>query len=551
MTLHQGVILAAADTETVVEPANVGVGSVVLTVVAAAVIGWLAYLYLSSRRRRQEVEETPLNLQPYLSDDEMETNRVTRVLNAAVLSAAVLAIFMPIYYMNEGGRQAAAADEIAHSYVEEGEHWYESFSCIDCHGPDGGGGGAPYTEARSDLSTSWSVPSLNDIFLRYNEEEVRHWITYGRAGTPMPANGLEGGGAMTIQEIDQTLAYLRSIQISQEDAFAKTERSVTAALDRIASGDAVVARLLLEQETAMVDTVEAPERFAVIADYPTEVRELLAGDGTCTAASAAAVGSSCDSPGQDTDRDGLSDAAEEGLNVIAASVDETVLVRQVRDQTFSDGSPVLDDEGNRVPEVVTIQDPSLPEMYGVELDPTQAYSQESATGEPIPDLERATVFLRELDAAHLTLSVLTERNDVFITQIQGTIDFLEEAAATRPWAVDFDQVAADMGVGASEAERAVGLFNAYCARCHTAGYSAGVAFEQSLGTGAWGPSLVGGRAVVQFPEFDDHVDFIIGGSDDAVAFGINGLGTGRMPGFGRVLSAEDIELIAQLERSLP
>ena len=34
------------------------------------------------------------------------------------------------------------------------------------------------------------------MFYRYSEDEVRYWITYGRQNTPMPANGLEGGGAL-------------------------------------------------------------------------------------------------------------------------------------------------------------------------------------------------------------------------------------------------------------------------------------------------------------------------------------------------------------------
>jgi len=40
------------------------------------------------------------------------------------------------------------------------------------------------------------------------------------------------------------------------------------------------------------------------------------------------------------------------------------------------------------------------------------------------------------------------------------------------------------------------------------------------------------------------------GTDNAVKYGVNGIGTGRMPGFGQVLSATDIELIVKYERSL-
>jgi mono/diheme cytochrome c family protein len=107
-----------------------------------------------------------------------------------------------------------------------------------------------------------------------------------------------------------------------------------------------------------------------------------------------------------------------------------------------------------------------------------------------------------------------------------------------------------MGVSEDDAELAVGLFNGYCARCHTAGYSAGASFEQGAGTGAWGPSLVDGRSQVQFPEMQDQVSFVIQGSEDARQYGVNGLGTGRMPSFGGILSQTQIELIVKYERTL-
>ncbi len=196
-------ILAVTDEEAPVGPSNVGVGAVVLTVIVVAFLGWVGWLVLSSRRRAAAQEETPRNLQPFLSDDELENKRVTRVLNAAVVVAAVLALSMPIYFINEAGRQARAEEKRSEEYVEAGEHWFTEFSCVNCHGPGGTGGAAPFVEARSGMNVSWAVPSLNDVFYRYSDAEVRHWITYGRQGTPMPANGLEGGGAMTLQEIDQ------------------------------------------------------------------------------------------------------------------------------------------------------------------------------------------------------------------------------------------------------------------------------------------------------------------------------------------------------------
>lgn len=543
-------LLAVTEEGGPVEPSNVGIGSVVLTVAAAVFLAWVGYLVINSRRRARRPEETPANLQPYLSDDELENKRVTRVLNSAVVAAAVLAIALPVYYINEGDRQAAAADKIHEKDVEEGEKWYSAFSCVNCHGPEGAGGAAPFVEARSGLAVSWTAPSINDVFLRYSEDEVRYWIVNGRAGTPMPAGGLGSGGAMTVQEIDQVIEYLRSVQIPQGGAVDEVEDIVEDALDRMESGEATVERRIIEQEAVLADTQTAPERFAVLEDFPDEIRFLMAGDGTCTGASAAAVGSTCDEAGVDTDRDGLTDGIEIRLTEIGAIVDDTVVVRRVVDQTDEEGAPVLDEAGNRIAEIDFVPDPSVPGLYGLVLDPDNPFSTTDLTGAPVPDLERAETFLRELDTAHLTLSVVTERQDRFLEDIESGLDFLYDSLAERRWEIDIDAVAEATGLSEADAERAVGLYNGYCARCHTGGYQAGVAFEELPGSGAWGPSLRDNRSVVQFPDEQDHVDFIIRGSNANENYGINGLGRGWMPGFGQILSEEDIALIVAYERSL-
>ncbi len=55
---------------------------------------------------------------------------------------------------------------------------------------------------------------------------------------------------------------------------------------------------------------------------------------------------------------------------------------------------------------------------------------------------------------------------------------------------------------------------------------------------------------MQFDVVEDHVKFIVTGTDIAAPYGVNGIGTGRMPGFGTSLSADDIRLIALYERTL-
>jgi mono/diheme cytochrome c family protein len=70
------------------------------------------------------------------------------------------------------------------------------------------------------------------------------------------------------------------------------------------------------------------------------------------------------------------------------------------------------------------------------------------------------------------------------------------------------------------------------------------------GSGALGPSLREGRSVVQFPDSEDHYEFILGGSENGIGYGVNGIGRGWMPAFGTLLSQADLRLIVAFERSL-
>ena len=120
-----------------------------------------------------------------------------------------------------------------------------------------------------------------------------------------------------------------------------------------------------------------------------------------------------------------------------------------------------------------------------------------------------------------------------------------------PREVSFEEIANSTYEGDIEkAKRAVGLFNAYCARCHTAGYSAGVAYTKEIASGGLGPALRAGRVNIQFKQREDFIDFIIKGSVNGKAYGVNGVGGGKMPGFGAVLPQSDIELIIDYLRGM-
>jgi len=98
------------------------------------------------------------------------------------------------------------------------------------------------------------------------------------------------------------------------------------------------------------------------------------------------------------------------------------------------------------------------------------------------------------------------------------------------------------------------LFDQFCSRCHTQGWSYGE--TGTVGGGAFGPSLVDGATVRQFPLVegqDSHAEFITKGAEYAKAYGLRGVGgdeAGGMPGFGQMLTPEQIKAVVEYERSL-
>jgi mono/diheme cytochrome c family protein len=497
-----------------------GLGAVVLGIAVLSVLAWLAFLTQRSRIRRRR-EADPLNQSFFMDDDTMETKRLNSILLSALIATVVLAIIMPIYYLNESDRQVASEERFHEIAVERGHEWYEEFQCGDCHGPSGGGGGADYVEDRSGLTTSWAAPSINDVLYRYTEDEVRYWLVFGRAGSPMPAWGTEGGGPLNTQQIDELLAYLEHIAIGQQELVAQVDSRADLALARLEGADASVAALIERQQAEIVALADAPAQLAQIGDAPDRLEALLTGPGSCTAASAALFSSPCGDPGTDGDGDGLADAAEIGL---VSLINEVIEVAPA-------GDPVL------------VLEPMA-------FDPADAYTTDSG-GTPVADLDQAETAIGEIDTIARNLNLAVDNAAVLTANAEAGLTFLEEAAAARRWAFDVEALASAFEGDRSAAERAIGLFNGYCARCHTAGYSAGVAFTQEAGSGAFGPSLRGGRSIVQFPDFEDQLDFIVNGSENAKQYGVNGVGRGWMPGFGTALSDADLRLIVTLVRALP
>jgi mono/diheme cytochrome c family protein len=114
-----------------------------------------------------------------------------------------------------------------------------------------------------------------------------------------------------------------------------------------------------------------------------------------------------------------------------------------------------------------------------------------------------------------------------------------EAAVAAGTYATLGEALFNLGLGGGEAS---------CARCHTKGWSYGD--PQQPGGGAFGPNLTGGSTVRQFPDVDDQISFIKTGSDQGKRYGMQGQGSGRMPGFDSLLTDEQIAAIVDYERGL-
>jgi mono/diheme cytochrome c family protein len=152
---------------------------------------------------------------------------------------AILAVGLPAYWLREPFRQEGAGFDRGKEYfdekeVERGLQLFQAspgnpptprephFGCETCHGAEGIGGVTSYTltdPANPDApprQVQWAAPALNTVMLRFRPEEVKTIIVYGRAGTPMPAWGVEGGGPMNEQQVDDLIAYLNHIAVDEK-----------------------------------------------------------------------------------------------------------------------------------------------------------------------------------------------------------------------------------------------------------------------------------------------------------------------------------------------
>jgi mono/diheme cytochrome c family protein len=220
-----------------------------LTLAVLVLIGVAAYvlvnvLFTGKPELGAEIELAP-NRKPYVGDEELEGPKLDRSLFFGVVLVFICAAGIPIYWVMEPGRQENAAAGFGDVFASRGQELYEEAShdnpgglgCAVCHGGTAGGVREDFVlidPVTDDVSVvDWRAPATNTVLLRYSREEVTFILTYGRPGSPMPAWGVDGGGALNEQQVQNLVDYLESEQLTPEEAQAQAAEAVEAYRDAV------------------------------------------------------------------------------------------------------------------------------------------------------------------------------------------------------------------------------------------------------------------------------------------------------------------------------
>jgi mono/diheme cytochrome c family protein len=192
--------------------------------------GWVVYgLFNVAAGRREvgsEIELAP-NRKPYYDDETLEGPRLERVQLWGVVLLVVTVVALPLYWVFEPSRQAGAQEGWDNRFASWGSQLFAptaegGFNCAGCHGGmQAVGGEAPFTVTdpvtQEVQAVNWKAPALNTALYKFDESEIRFILNYGRPFSPMSPWGLVGGGPMNAQQIDNLIAYMKSIQIPREN----------------------------------------------------------------------------------------------------------------------------------------------------------------------------------------------------------------------------------------------------------------------------------------------------------------------------------------------
>lgn len=214
---------------------------VALVVFVPAALLWAVFVARTGRpgAPRRAAAGIPQAMRPAAPDEKLEGPRLERIQWTGFVSSIILAAFIVVYWLPEKGRQDHFVERFSEEAVHRGGLTYAKApvleddadpaefkeleegialgqGCATCHGAEGQGSIQQWTPPGRKKPINYNVPPLNNVFQRWDEEIVRFTIERGRPGTDMPAWGIDYGGSMTSQMVDDTIAWLRTLEGNQE-----------------------------------------------------------------------------------------------------------------------------------------------------------------------------------------------------------------------------------------------------------------------------------------------------------------------------------------------
>lgn len=212
-------------------------------VLVPAALMWTIFLARSGRPGAPPRPKIgiPQALRPGEPDEVLEGPRLERIQTWGLIATLATAVFIPAYWLPETDRQEHFQERFDEESKHRGELIYAAppvleedidaiefkleeeaiqlgQNCAFCHGGNGDGGAVPggFVDPATGDEVQYNAPPLNNVYQRWDEEIIRFTIERGRPGTPMPAWGVEYGGPMTSQMVDDVMAFIKSFPENNE-----------------------------------------------------------------------------------------------------------------------------------------------------------------------------------------------------------------------------------------------------------------------------------------------------------------------------------------------
>ena len=130
-------------------------------------------------------------------DKELEASTVRWMRWGTVLLFA-FAFTFPVYRAIEPDRRLEAKEQRAANLAAQGGELYVD-NCAQCHGIQARGGLGPALNSRQFLQSA-------------TDDQIRQLVAVGVPGSPMAAYSIDFGGSLTMEQVEATVVYLRSLE---------------------------------------------------------------------------------------------------------------------------------------------------------------------------------------------------------------------------------------------------------------------------------------------------------------------------------------------------